>query len=237
MSIRVPERFSKDEYRKLNQTLNKEAFAHYKSRVTDSYKKLRGSDEYLLKDGLSEELLAKLDFIFKRIGVKQFDSLGEIAGYFRMLLEEKKYILLFAYNGTGKTRLSAEFKTLGQTLLNEETGEKTADTLYYNAFTEDLFFWNNDLKNDTERLLRINSESRFFLGLKELEMDSRIRRFLHRYADFDFDIDYDEYEVRFHRDIRTSGGVQRIENIKVSRGEENIFIWCFFPRDCTAGDR
>ena len=59
-------------------------------------------------------------------------------------------------------------------------------------------------------------------------MDSRIRRFLHRYADFDFDIDYDEYEVRFHRDIRTSGGVQRIENIKVSRGEENIFIWCFF---------
>ncbi len=228
MSIRVPERFSKDEYRKLNQTLNKEAFAHYKSRVTDSYKKPRGSDEYLLKDGLSEELLAKLDFIFKRIGVKQFDSLEEIAGYFRMLLEEKKYILLFAYNGTGKTRLSAEFKTLGQTLLNEETGEKTADTLYYNAFTEDLFSWNNDLKNDTERLLRINSESRFFLGLKELEMDSRIRRFLHRYADFDFDIDYDEYEVRFHRDIRTSGGVQRIENIKVSRGEENIFIWCFF---------
>ncbi len=107
MSIRVPERFSKDEYRKLNQTLNKEAFAHYKSRVTDSYKKPRGSDEYLLKDGLSEELLAKLDFIFKRIGVKQFDSLEEIAGYFRMLLEEKKYILLFAYNGTGKTRLSA----------------------------------------------------------------------------------------------------------------------------------
>ena len=151
MSIRVPERFSKDEYRKLNQTLNKEAFAHYKSRVTDSYKKPRGSDEYLLKDGLSEELLAKLDFIFKRIGVKQFDSLEEIAGYFRMLLEEKKYILLFAYNGTGKTRLSAEFKTLGQTLLNEETGEKTADTLYYNAFTEDLFSWNNDLKNDTER--------------------------------------------------------------------------------------
>ena len=70
-----------------------------------------------------------------------------------MLLKDKKYVLLFAYNGTGKTRLSAEFKTLGQTL-NEETGEKTADTLYYNAFTEDLFYWDNDLENDTERFLR-----------------------------------------------------------------------------------
>lgn len=228
MSNRVPERFSKDEYRKLNKTLDKKAFAHYKSRVTGSYKKPKGSDEYLLKDGLSEEMLATLDFIFKRIGEKQFGSLEEIAVYFRRLLEEKKYILLFAYNGTGKTRLSAKFKTLGQTLLNEETGEKTADTLYYNAFTEDLFFWNNDLKNDTERFLRINSESRFFAGLKELEMDSRIRRFLHRYADFNFDIDYDKYEIRFHRDIGTSGSVQRIDNIKVSRGEENIFIWCFF---------
>lgn len=50
----------------------------------------------------------------------------EIAKYFRMMLDEerKKYILLFAYNGTGKTRLSAEFKTLGQTL-NEETGENS----------------------------------------------------------------------------------------------------------------
>ena len=66
-------------------------------------------------------------------------------------------------NGTGKTRLSAEFKILGQTL-NEETGEKTADTLYYNAFTEDLFYWDNDLENDTDRFLKLNSDSRFFPG-------------------------------------------------------------------------
>ena len=52
------------------------------------------------------------------------DNLQEIARYLRRLLEDKKYVLLFAYNGTGKTRLSAEFKTLGQ-LLNEETGKKS----------------------------------------------------------------------------------------------------------------
>ena len=136
-------------------------------------------------------------------------------------------VLLFAYNGTGKTRLSAEFKTLGQTL-NEETGEKTADTLYYNAFTEDLFYWDNDLENDTERFLKLNRHSRFFSGLRDLEMESRIRPFLHRYADFDFTIDYDEYKISFYRNVVIDGVSQRIDNIKVSRGEENIFIWCFF---------
>lgn len=112
--------------------------------------------------------------------------------------------------------------------LNDETGEKTADTLYYNAFTEDLFHWDNDLDNDAERLLKLNSNSRFFSGLKDLEMESRIRPLLHRYADFNFVINYENSEVSFFRDALISGVTQRVDNIKISRGEENIFIWCFF---------
>lgn len=230
MSLNVPEIISKEEYKKLtNKTLNAPDFQQYKSIVTNNYKRSNDRTEYHLKEGLAEQALIKLDFIFKRIGEPQFENLEEIAKYFRMMLDEerKKYILLFAYNGTGKTRLSAEFKTLGQTL-NEETGEKTADTLYYNAFTEDLFYWDNDLENDTDRFLKLNSDSRFFSGLKELEMESRIRPFLHRYADFDFTIDYDEYKISFYRNVTIEGVSQRIDNIKVSRGEENIFVWCFF---------
>lgn len=230
MSINVPEIISKEKYKKLtNKTLNTPDFQQYKSIVTNNYKRSNDRTEYHLKEGLAEQVLIKLDFIFKRIGEPQFENLEEIAKYFRMILDEerKKYILLFAYNGTGKTRLSAEFKTLGQTL-NEETGEKTADTLYYNAFTEDLFYWDNDLENDTDRFLKLNSDSRFFSGLKELEMESRIRPFLHRYADFDFTIDYDEYKISFYRNMTIEGVSQRIDNIKVSRGEENIFVWCFF---------
>ncbi|HEC1891306.1 TPA: AAA family ATPase [Campylobacter jejuni] len=230
MSINVPEIISKEEYKKLtNKTLNKPDFQQYKSTVTNNYKRSNDQTEYHLKEGLAEQVLIKLDFIFKRIGESQFENLEEIAKYFRMMLDEerKKYILLFAYNGTGKTRLSAEFKTLGQ-MLNEETGEKTADTLYYNAFTEDLFYWDNDLENDTDRFLKLNSDSRFFSGLKELEMESRIRPFLHRYTDFDFTIDYDEYKISFCRNVTIEGVSQRIDNIKVSRGEENIFVWCFF---------
>lgn len=228
MSIKVPDKFSREEFNKLtNKTLNTPDFQQYISIIKESYKKPKSGTEYFLKEGLSDQLLLKLDYIFKRIGERQFDSLEEIAKYFRMLLDDKKYIMLFAYNGTGKTRLSAEFKKLGQTLI-EGTEMKSADTLYYNAFTEDLFFWDNDLENDTDRFLKLNSDSRFFAGLKELEMESRIRPFLHRYADFDFTIDYDNYKICFYKGAENSGINQRIDNIKISRGEENIFIWCFF---------
>jgi energy-coupling factor transporter ATP-binding protein EcfA2 len=227
--MKIPKSFTKEEFQKLtNKTLGNKPqdnnpFQQYKKIITDNYKKDRDSGNYILKEGLSNEALTNIDFIFKRIGYNEFNSIREVAKYFKRLLEEKKYIVLFAYNGTGKTRLSGEFKSLGQHL-NEETGEKTADTLYYNAFTEDLFYWDNDLVNDTERVLKFNKSSRFFNGLKDLDMDNRIRPLLQRYADFDFSINYDDASINFYREEST----QRIDNIKVSRGEENIFIWCFF---------
>ncbi len=157
-----------------------------------------------------------------------FNSLDKVAIHLREKLRDKKCLLLFAYNGIGKTRLSMEFKNAGKNKGN-------ADTLYFNAFTEDLFSWDNDLDNDTQRVLKLNSNSRFFAGLKDLEMDTRIRFFLHRYADFDFTIDYPNPEkpeknakVSFSREIKNEEGSETIDNIKVSRGEENIFIWCFF---------
>jgi len=150
-----------------------------------------------------------------------FPDLPALAQHLRDELERKKFVLLYAYNGTGKTRLSTAFKDLGR------NGEDR-DTLYFNAFTEDLFSWDNDLQNDCERVLKINRDSRFFAGLAELEMETRIRPLLNRYADFDFRIDTDEWEVSFSREVKTGDRLETIEAIKISRGEENIFIWCFF---------
>lgn len=228
MSINIPERLSKQEYNYLLNGLKNCDLTKYTDLIKENYKKPKGKTEYFLKDNIEEPVRINLDYVLKRMSGKQeFESLQEIARYLRMLLEDKKYVLLFAYNGTGKTRLSAKFKTLGQ-VLDEETGGKKADTLYYNAFTEDLFYWDNDLENDAERYLELNSDSRFFSGLKELEMESRIRPFLHRYADFDFNINYDKYRVNFYRNVVIDGASQRVDDIKVSRGEENIFVWCFF---------
>ncbi|MGC6372969.1 AAA family ATPase [Pseudomonas sp. S2.OTC.A_B10] len=153
-----------------------------------------------------------------------FASLNELAIHLRSELESKKFILLFAYNGTGKTRLSTEFKNLGKRM-NDDGETISQDTLYFNAFTEDLFSWDNDLERDSRRVMRINADSRFFNGLEELEMESRIGRLLERYADFNFFIDYGSREIIFSRDQDGNGDPIAI---KVSRGEENIFIWCFF---------
>ena len=159
-----------------------------------------------------------------------YPDLGAFAMQLRTLLDpeqgNKKCILLYAYNGTGKTRLSMAFKDVGK------QGD-ARDTLYFNAFTEDLFSWDNDLEGDSDRKLKFNTASRFFTGLESLELDNRIRPLLQRYADFYFRIDTEEWVVTFSRDVAVTAPdgtatTEILDNIKVSRGEENIFIWCFF---------
>ena len=156
----------------------------------------------------------------KNNNIQTFTDLDALAQYLRK--QKKKTILIFAYNGTGKTRLSIAFKDLGK-------NDESRDTLYFNAFTEDLFSWDNDLENDRERVLRMNTVSRFFDGLAGLAIESHIRNFLHRYADFKFDIDYEAGRIRFWRETQKNAeGEDEPILIKISRGEENIFIWCFF---------
>lgn len=157
-------------------------------------------------------------------------NLKTLARHVRTVLDEpnpNKCYLVFAHNGTGKTRLSTAFKDLGKKP-DKATGETTADTLYYNAYTEDLFTWHNDIDEDTNRRLEFNKNSRFFSGLKGFAIETRIRPLLDIYADFDFSIFYDEGYITFSREINRGSAVVTEENIKISRGEESIFIWCFF---------
>lgn len=170
---------------------------------------------------------------------KQFRSLQSLAKYIRRdlkgVIARKKtatrkgtskvngndFLLLFAHNSVGKTRLSMEFKNLGK-----RAGSR--DTLYFNAFTEDLFDWDNDLAGDAERKIRFKSHSHFFDGLDGMGIEGLIRPHLHRYADFNFRINYVDSEISFFRDVVAVGASVRLEDIKISRGEENLFIWCFF---------
>ena len=151
--------------------------------------------------------------------IHQFTSLKRLATYLRDDFNSggQDFVLLYAYNGTGKTRLSMEFKDAGK---RKNRGQP--DTLYFNAFTEDLFSWDNDLSEDKERRLHINTD---FKGLKDLALDERIGHYLGRYADFLFDIDYDRWTISFRKS-------DDARHIKVSRGEENIFIWCLFMAIC-----
>jgi wobble nucleotide-excising tRNase len=162
----------------------------------------------------------------------KYKTLRNVAVRLRDDLNNHHFVLLYAYNGTGKTRLSMEFKNISK----KRKKNPVTDTLYYNAFTEDLFHWNNDLDNDIERHLIINTQSAFFNGFKELALDEKIFSYLERYADFNFDLDFTKKTIAFKKEVRNpkftpgSGEPEFITqpDIKVSRGEENIFIWCIF---------
>jgi hypothetical protein len=90
---------------------------------------------------------------------------------------DKKAQLIYAFNGIGKTRLSREFRLLVAPKNEEDDEETGIKVLYYNAFTEDLFFWDNDLDADVNRklLIRPNGFTNMVLDfLKDQGLDGNI---------------------------------------------------------------
>lgn len=168
-------------------------------------------------------------------GIRTYRSLGKLVTRLRGDLNDADLVLLYAYNRTGKTRLSMEFKDAGKRKHKTKNSAGTPDTLYFNAFTEDLFVWENDFEGDSVRRLQLNEKSSFFNAMTELSLDETISQYLFRYADFEFEFTYKEVPAK-------SGTVSKPDfvsfrkgdetNIKVSRGEQNIFIWCVFMAIC-----
>lgn len=149
-----------------------------------------------------------------------------------------KVQLIYAFNGTGKTRLSREFKQLIAPKVNGGEGDDGASQpelsrnkiLYYNAFTEDLFYWDNDLTGDTEPKLKIqaNSYTNWLLTLlKDLGQDGNIVHYFQRYANDKltphFSADFTEVTFSMER-----GNNELSDHIKLSKGEESNFIWSIF---------
>lgn len=103
---------------------------------------------------------------------------------------DKKVQLIYAFNGSGKTRLSRIFKEIVSPKNNEEQNSEEAELsrnkiLYYSAFTEDLFYWDNDLEADSEPKLRIqpNTFTDWLITLlRELGEDGNIAANFHRYT-------------------------------------------------------
>lgn len=167
-------------------------------------------------------------------GVKTYANLRTLARKLRADLSGVELILLYAFNRTGKTRLSMEFKDDGKRK-TKKNPDGIADTLYFNAYTEDLFTWDNDIENDTARGLKINQASRFFDGFKNEPLEPTIHEYLKRYADFDFDFTFQEVQQgneSFFRPVFVSFRKGEESHIKISRGEQNIFIWCIFMAIC-----
>lgn len=155
-------------------------------------------------------------------------SLTEIAEQLRN--NDKKVQLIYAFNGVGKTRLSREFKELIQPKNSSEDGSSTTKILYYNAFTEDLFVWDNDLDSDENRkiIIQPNNFTNLAFGfLKDQGQDSNIANHFKHYTHSSITpkINDNFSEVTFSI---LRGGDDSINNIKISKGEESNFVWCVF---------
>lgn len=157
-------------------------------------------------------------------------SLVEIAQQLKS--SDKKAQLIYAFNGTGKTRLSREFKHLVAPKTESDEDVEAVESsrtkiLYYNAFTEDLFYWDNDLALDTEPKLKIQPNTFTQWVLEEQGQDQNIIGNFQHYTDEKltphFSEDFSEVSFSFERGDDTSS-----ENIKISKGEESNFIWSIF---------
>lgn len=152
-------------------------------------------------------------------------SLTEIAQTLRDA--DKKMQLIYAFNGSGKTRLSREFKELIAPKDIDTEEESGVKVLYYNAFTEDLFYWDNDLDNDTDRKLRIQPNGYTNWILVEQGQEPNITSHFQRYTNDKLTPQFNEAfaEIRFSFE---RGDDSDSEYVKISKGEESCFIWSVF---------
>ena len=160
----------------------------------------------------------------------------------------KKVQLVYAFNGSGKTRLSREFKRLIAPNTNGGEGDDEAEQpelsrnkiLYYNAFTEDLFYWDNDLAGDAEPRLKIQPNTFTDWVLKDQGQDMNVIATFQRYTN-------DKLTPRFNEERKDDetgeliakafsevtfslerGDDEHSGNLKISKGEESNFIWSIF---------
>ena len=143
----------------------------------------------------------------------------------------KKVQLIYAFNGTGKTRLSRAFKELIAPKAEDEEAQASdlaeKKVLYYSAFTEDLFYWKNDLERDVEPKLIIQPNAFTRWVLEEQGQDQSITATFQGYTSDKltphFSNDFSSVSFSFER-----GNNQQEPHIKISKGEESNFIWSVF---------
>lgn len=143
---------------------------------------------------------------------------------------KEKIVLVYAFNATGKTRLSVAYKD------KTKDGEGAHSGVYYNAYSEDLFVWQNDHENDGMAIqldIRKCSLNKFHSALTEDNVRDKLNRFKPGYR-FEFTY-YDNPEdgiqaVSFFQEEVHPDDPSNISKVafKISRGEERIFVWCFF---------
>jgi hypothetical protein len=157
---------------------------------------------------------------------------------------DKKVQLIYAFNGTGKTRLSNEFKELiaPKKDFDEDVDEKRK-FLYYSAFTEDLFYWDNEKEEPklniqpnsfTDWIIRDRGQDQNVIGNFQRYTDEKLLpSFIEKSIVVSLDgkkinkKTYPEVVFTFNKGDEVFGKTD-LPNIKISKSEESSFVWSVF---------
>lgn len=134
--------------------------------------------------------------------------------------------LIYAFNSTGKTKLSVAYKDITKA---NNGGDHSG--VYYNAYSEDLFVWDNDEEHFNENFkfdVVFSTLNKFHSLLLDTNLlEEKLSLYHPRY----------KFKLNTYEDGDREKGIKSItfyvdeeteKPIKISRGEERIFIWCFF---------
>lgn len=148
---------------------------------------------------MSESVLNNLEKVFNNLKVD-----------FDIASEKIKVDLVYAFNGTGKTRISRMFTDLFED-----------KTLCFNSMFQDEFSWNNSNSN-----LVFSTNSWIAKFIKEQGLENEIEKNFQMFCDDSIlaSLDLELGIVEFS--TKTIEGYD--DNIKISKAEESIFIWSVF---------
>lgn len=154
---------------------------------------------------------------------------------------QERLIILFGFNGVGKTQLSIAYKDI-----TKEKNDNRHIGVYYNAFSEDLFNWHNGHDYDSDYNSEDYSSQDFYTGDNRIYLkveysslntyhssinEEKVKNYLKKYGfKFDFTMNFNSDpekgidSIMFYDELDTEHNT----SIKISRGEENCFIFCFF---------
>ncbi len=138
--------------------------------------------------------------------------------------DQAKIILTYGFNSTGKTKLSVAYKNATKSAAGVHAG------VYYNAYSEDLFVWDNDTENGEANIrltVQYCSLNRLHALLNEENVRAKLKAFKPKY-DFAFKLHENTERGIDSISFYVPNAGDNAPTIKISRGEERIFVWCFF---------
>lgn len=145
--------------------------------------------------------------------MEKYKDLDDIAKEIAESLNTKD-ILVYAFNATGKTRLSV-------LLDKNDYEEENIKSLSYNAIVEDYFSWDNE-----KFTFKIITGTWLFNFINDEGLDGDIIDVFNNFIEADIkpEIDLTTGEMRFY--VTDIGGSKKA--VKISKGEERLFQWSVF---------